>query len=296
VLSVSAAGIALSLASGFSYAIHDYLRKVVSEDIGPALLLLIIVLGQIPVLGLFWAVAGETEFTNGYWLPGVADAAAGLTANILFLKAIKVSPLSLTIPLLSLTPVFTLVLGAVILGETTTIYQTIGVVIVTLGVFVLYIPDQRGAGVGAVVKNFFKEPGAPLMLGTAVLWSLTAPLDKAAMEHASVAVHGMLQMVIIASVLVVYLLWKGALKPSALPQRRYGILALTLLSGGLAYGFMLAAFTVTFVGIVEALKRVIGQVSALVIGRIMLHEPLSGPKIAGVALMSIGVPLIVLSF
>ena len=294
--SVSAAGILLSLGSGFAYAVHDYLRKVVSEEISPALLLLILMIGQIPVLCLFWIWTGETRFDNGYWVPGIADAMAGLAANILFLRAVKASPLSLTIPLLSLTPVFTLILGDLILQETPTSMQAIGVVIVTLGVFVLYIPSGDKFAPLDVFKNFAREPGAPMMLAVAVLWSLTAPLDKSALEHASVALHGILQMTMIGSVLVVWLLWTRQFSRAALPKGRAGILGLTVLSGGLAYGFMLAAFTVTFVGIVEALKRVIGQVAALVIGRVMLAEPLTRPKMAGVALMCVGVPMIVLKF
>ena len=66
------------------------------------------------------------------------------------------------------------------------------------------------------------------------------------------------------------------------------------LTAGIAYGSQLVAYQLTLVGVVESLKRVIGLLSALLLGAILLHEPLTKPKLVGIALMIIGVPLIIL--
>jgi len=77
---------------------------------------------------------------------------------------------------------------------------------------------------------------------------------------------------------------RNALRPAVLASA----------SAGLAYGCQLLAYQMTLIGAVESLKRVIGLLSALLLGRIFLGEPLSTPKLTGIALMVIGVPLIIL--
>jgi multidrug transporter EmrE-like cation transporter len=44
--------------------------------------------------------------------------------------------------------------------------------------------------------------------------------------------------------------------------------------------------------VVEGLKRVTGLLASLVVGRIMFAEPLTKPKLIGIAILAVGVPLI----
>jgi len=95
----------------------------------------------------------------------------------LFLSAIRMSPLSLTVPLLAFTPVLTILTAAVLVGEHVTPRGALGISMVTLGAYVLngeMIRDRPWAPVTAVFAN----PGSRRMLLVAVIWSVTSTLGK----------------------------------------------------------------------------------------------------------------------
>jgi drug/metabolite transporter (DMT)-like permease len=59
-------------------------------------------------------------------------------------------------------------------------------------------------------------------------------------------------------------------------------------------GLQFVALRLTLVGLVEALKRAIGMLFAVAVGRVVFGEPPTPGKVAAVLLMSAGVALIVL--
>ncbi|MFT4704911.1 MAG: drug/metabolite transporter (DMT)-like permease, partial [Bradymonadia bacterium] len=64
--------------------------------------------------------------------------------------------------------------------------------------------------------------------------------------------------------------------------------------GALALGTQLVAFGQTLVSFVEAIKRAVGMLLALVLGRVLFKEEIRPGQIFAVLLMSAGVALIVL--
>ena len=71
-----------------------------------------------------------------------------IIALLLYMKAIKVSPLSLTLPFLSLTPVFLIGTSYIILGERPDRSGFIGIVLVVIGAYLL--------NVHTISKGFFE--------------------------------------------------------------------------------------------------------------------------------------------
>ena len=59
--------------------------------------------------------------------------------TLLYMKAIQRSPLSLTLPFLAFTPAFMLLTGFVVLGEFPNGWGMAGVILTTVGSYVLYI-------------------------------------------------------------------------------------------------------------------------------------------------------------
>lgn len=112
-----------------------------------------------------------------------------LLAMGLYVKAIQTSPLALTLPYLAFTPVLVTVTGRVVLGETVSLPGLGGVFLVVTGAWLLNV-ERLHEGVLAPFVAITRESGARLMLGTAVLYSLTAVLGKAAMAHATPASFG----------------------------------------------------------------------------------------------------------
>ncbi len=130
-----------------------------------------------------------------------------VAAAFLYIKAFEKSPMSLTVPFLAFTPVCILVTGWVILGERPTWEGAGGVLMVAFGAYVLS-SGAGSKGLLAPLKNFIKEPGSVMMLGVAVLFSITATLGKKLILLSSplflVSTYGIFVLVPMTA----YILWK----------------------------------------------------------------------------------------
>jgi multidrug transporter EmrE-like cation transporter len=56
----------------------------------------------------------------------------------------------------------------------------------------------------------------------------------------------------------------------------------------------LTAYRLTLVAVVEVFKRSLGLLGALVLGRIFFGEPITRPKLLGILIMALGLPLVLL--
>lgn len=105
-------------------------------------------------------------------------------AFYLYMRAIKLSPLSLSIPFLSFTPVFMIGTGFFILGEIPNKWGVAGIGLVVAGSYTLHAGEVRH-GYLAPFRAIFKEPGSWLMLIVSLLYSVLAVLGKKAIQHSS---------------------------------------------------------------------------------------------------------------
>ncbi|MEW6218492.1 MAG: DMT family transporter [Thermodesulfobacteriota bacterium] len=119
-----------------------------------------------------------------FWLALAAALPLEITAWLLYLRAIRLSPLGLTIPFLGLTPVFLLVVPRLILGEEVSAQGAAGVLAVATGIYVLNLGQAR-TGLLEPIRAIGREPGSRLMVLVAVLFSLTATLGKLLIQHSS---------------------------------------------------------------------------------------------------------------
>jgi drug/metabolite transporter (DMT)-like permease len=94
-----------------------------------------------------------------------------------FLSAVGMAPLSLTLPLLAFTLVFTIVTSGVLLGEGISGLGAMGIGLVTMGAYILNA-DLIREGFLAPIKSILIHPGSRRMLVTAVVWSVTSTLGK----------------------------------------------------------------------------------------------------------------------
>ena len=276
--------------SSLGWAALDALRKSLSARCDPAPLAAALAGGQLPLFLTAVALSGDARVGAGYVAPGTATVLLNVAANLLFLRAVQLSPLSATIPFLSFTPVFSTALSALVLGERPGRDDLAGIALVVLGALLVNLRWDGGSRTAALLN----EPGSVLMTGVALVWSLTAVFDKRALGFASVPVHAAIQCGGVALVLLAVLAARGRLGTLRCVGPVRGRLAVALVAGGLGLGFQFLALRLTLVGVMEALKRSIGMLFAVGLGRLVFGEPLTPGKLAGVALMSTGVALIVL--
>ena len=103
---------------------------------------------------------------------------------VIYNTAIKISPLSLTIPYLAFTPTFVVATGYVFLGETVNIWGLMGIFTTCAGSYILNIDPNR-KGILAPFKAVFRETGSWLMLLAAFLFSFAIVFGKGAIVHSS---------------------------------------------------------------------------------------------------------------
>lgn len=103
---------------------------------------------------------------------------------ILYIKAIKVSDLSLTVPLVALTPLFMLLTSPLIVGEYPNFFDYIGILLIVTGSYLLNI-KEKSQGYLAPFKALLEEPGPKMMLIVAFLWSITSNFDKIGVKNSS---------------------------------------------------------------------------------------------------------------
>ena len=100
-----------------------------------------------------------------------------ILAYYIYLSAIRIAPLSLSVPYLSFTPVFAILTAAILLQERISFQGFLGILMVTVGAYVLNI-ERFVHHPLAPFKAIFKSSGSRRMLMVALIWSLTATLGK----------------------------------------------------------------------------------------------------------------------
>jgi drug/metabolite transporter (DMT)-like permease len=289
---MSLTALGLVLACSFAWSGLDLARKLLADRMRPVPLLFLLTVGPLPIFLAWVGLEGAVAIAPGYWLPGLVSVAVNVLANALFLASVRASPLSLTIPLLSLTPVFASLVAVPLLGEYPTPRQGLGIAVAVAGALLLNLGQGDRTSLAGMWGAFRRERGSVLMAAVALLWSLTPPLDKLAIEHSGVPVHGLVLNLGVALAMLAQLV--GQRRLGELRAVRGALLpyAAAVLASAAALGLQLLAIRVVLVGIVETIKRGVGCLMAVLLGRTVLGEPLTPFKLAAIALMAAGVALI----
>ena len=291
---VSTAAILVVLGCSLGWSLLDLTRKSLVEKIPSLPLLFFVTAGMVPLFA-FWAYAGEpATFAPGYLAPATASILLNFFANLAFFESIRVSPLSLTIPLLSLTPVFATILAIPLLGEVPTPRQALGILIVVVGALILNLAGGEVASWRSVWRAFIRERGSLLMILVALLWAATISLDKMAVERSSGALHGMVLSGGVGVAAVAALSGARRTRELLTARRAPWTLLAALVIGAVALALQLEAIQLVWVGAVETVKRGLGNFMALVFGRLFFSEPVTPQKLIAIILMAGGVAVLLL--
>ncbi len=290
---ITGLGLTLALSSALGWALYDAVRKRLSREVLPVHLGLLLPLAQAPLLALWAATREPFGLPAASLAPLAASSVLNAFALVLFLEALRLSPFSLMIPLLSFTPVISTTLAWIFRGQVPGPAQYAGAALVVTGASVLGL--SGGAWTGFIA--FLREPGVRRMAGVALLWSCTGVLDQTAV---SLGAGSWYAPVLTAAVAVLLLLWallRGQGRPlleAARPLLSRPLFAgLAVVVGAAALAVQIEAFRWAPIGFIEVLKRGTGMASAVVLGRVLFGEPLSARKWIAVALLTLGVGLVI---
>jgi drug/metabolite transporter (DMT)-like permease len=211
-----------------------------------------------------------------------------MIGTTLHVKALSLSPLSLTMPFLSFTPLFMLVPSWVVLRETPSPLGLAGIVLIVAGGYAMHLDKVRG-GFLAPLRAIASEKGSLLMLVVAAIWSVSAVFDKVATVNSSPAFYTTFFSLTFGLLYAPFLV--VGLRKRPLEQ---GVLPRLLLLGFFAAVMILsqfAAIEMTVASYVISVKRA-GMVLSVVFGYVFFKERHVRPRLAGSSLMAAGVALL----
>lgn len=287
-------GLTLTLIAALAWVLFDVLRKRLARQVLPSLLGVWLSLGQAPLL-LLWALStGPWLLPKASWGPLLLSVLLNVGGVLWFLQALRSSPLSLTIPLLSFTPVGATLLAWLLRGQMPGPLQWGGISLVASGALLLGIRS----GIWPGLHSYLRDPGVRRMAGAALLWSLTAVVDQVALLRGAGYAYAPVLSAGVGLLLGVIHLALGqgkAMAQAARDLRGLPWLGLTaLLLGGAALAVQLEALRYAPVGLIETVKRGLGMVGAILFGRLIFKEAITLPKVFAVLLLSAGVALVAL--
>lgn len=290
----------LIAAASLGWAAFDSLRKALLRVVPPVPLLFLIS-GVSALLFFLWAaIAGPPHaplLTRAYLVPALGTIGLNLAANFAYSEALRRAPLSVVVPLLSLTPAFATLLAIPLLGETPGPAGFTGVALVVAGALWLNAPDRHPADPAQAAgrgPRFLREPGAALAAFTALAWSLTLPLDKLAVREAGAPLHGTVLNAGVAAGFLIVLLARREVRAVATVRQVPGLFLAAILVSVLALALQLLALRLVLVAWVETAKRGFGNFAAVLLGRVVFEEPITLRKLLASALMAAGVALLFL--
>jgi len=280
----------LALAAAFGWALFDLLRRLLTPRMVAWALVVWVTVPALPLVAAWAWAAGDWRFGPGYFAPGLASVALNVLANFAYFRAFQLSPLSVTLPMLSLTPVFSSLLGAAALGEAVSAAAAGGILLVVAGAFLLSTSTVAESD----RRRLRFETGSLVMGVVALCWSATMLLDKLALGHASAPLHALILNAGTAAGGCVALALARQLGALAGVRGSFGLLLAAVGTGVAALGTQLFAIQSLSIGLVEAIKRGVGGVLAVVWGRALFGEPVGRRKLVALALLVGGVSVLLL--
>lgn len=243
----------------------------------PASLVMLAIIDWPPLDGVFFTALGAA-------LP------AELAAMFLYVRAIQVSPLALTIPYLAFTPLFAIGTDYLVNHDLPNWPGLLGVVLLVAGAYGLNLHQAR-LGPAEPLRALWREPGSRMMLATSAIYAYTVVLGRLALKHSSplfmAAFYPLLIIVAVSAILLPLkrLSWSWLRRP-------WPALALALCMSGMAICHYLA-LDQTQASYMVAIKR-LSPLFAVLYGGFLLGEVRLVQHLAATALMVGGAVVIAL--
>jgi drug/metabolite transporter (DMT)-like permease len=278
--------------AAFTQALTDALTKRYFGSASPYAMALTRLVYALPWLLLSFFFIPWATPDRYYFLTVASAAPLEILAMYAYMKAIKVSPLSLTLPFLAFTPSFVILSGWVVLGEKLRVSGIVGIFLTVIGSYCLHLSNVR-KGLLAPIRAVLKEPGSRLMLLVSFLYSVTSVLGKVGIRHTNPYFFGSTYFIFLSLLLCAYLPFRPenrdglSFRPSA-PGMVVGItFSVMIFSHMLAISQVKAAYMIS-------LKRT-SLLFGILFGAWWFKEVRIAERLLGALIMLVGVTLIGLS-
>ena len=281
----------LSLLTALAAASQDAWIKRYFSELTPFEMTAIPILFSIPFFAVFLPLVPVPPLDRIFYLSVISAIPINAMALVLYMKAIKISPLSLTIPYLAFTPAFMILSGGLILGELPNHWGVLGILITCAGGYVLNL-DSSHRRLLDPLAAVLRETGSWIMLIVAFLFSFAAVIGKLGIQHSSPMFFTAFFFLIFGVVMICLLLGTGKVQPAIFKNHFSkglavgGILFVHAVLHGFAISMAMAAYMI-------AIKR-LSILFSVLLGGILFNEASIRTRFTGAALMIAGAGVIVL--
>ncbi|NET17555.1 MAG: EamA family transporter, partial [Okeania sp. SIO1H6] len=193
------------------------------------------------------------QLGNNFWLALSVSASLNAIAYIIYLKAIKISDLSIIAPITTFTPLFLLITSPLIVREFPNMLGMFGVLLIVVGSYLLNIKEKQ-RGYFAPFRAIITDKGSRLALLVAFIWSISSNFDKVGVQNSSPIFWGISVFFTISTLLLPIVLYKShnnlyKLKTGSWKLVIYGMI------NSIEMGCQMMAINLTFVAYVISVKR-----------------------------------------
>ncbi len=227
-----------------------------------------------------------------FWTALLLGGLLNVLSTIIYMKALRGSELSISVPMLTFTPAFLLITSPIMLGEFPNPAGFLGIILIVFGSYTLNIKEKH-KGQLAPLKALLKERGPKYMLAVAFIWSMTSNFDKIGVLNSSPIFWVIAIDTFLALALFPIFLWKSQESLKQISGNMKCLIPLGL-SSVLTLVFQMTAITMTLVAYVISVKRT-SAIMGVVMGHFLFREKGIKERLAGAVLMVTGVALITLS-
>lgn len=245
----------------------------------------------VPFLLIAVWIQGVPELGKHFWIAWAGALLVVLSSFTLYIKAIKASDLSLTLPMITFTPLFLLITSPLMVGEFPGPLGLVGILCIVTGSYVLNI-REKNKGVLAPYRALLSERGPQFMLIVAFIWSIGANLDKIGVRNSSSFFWVCSIYLGTAVIMTPVMVWKTRnVRDITTPLPRLLLMGLIMAIGSMS---QMTAITMTLVPYVIAVKRM-SIVLGVLLGYVLFKESGFRERFVGVVIMVVGMVCITLS-
>jgi len=271
---------------------NPILYKRILRDAEPLVVVWGVTLLALPLLALFaLSLRPQLPQMDGVFLLSALGAGGlNVAAHFASAKALKLEEASLVTPLLIFSPVFTLIIAALFLGEMPSARGVLGVGLVVLGAYWL---NRSGVGWLTPFKSLSLKPGVALALLAGLLWAITPLFEKTAIRHTvpespRFVAFAVTMLLVLMLTPIAAARGRQAIGKLSLHRREW-LLAACIAGSAPVLGY--TAFSLGLVGYVSALFR-LGAVMTVLWASLFLNERNLANRLPGSLIMTAGAILI----
>lgn len=283
-------GYLLAILTCLFYGLQGTYGKVLTKTFPSAIITWATFTFSLPLILAFLIIKGipSINLHNFLWST-LTSFFINLIAFNLFFKALSLSSLSLTMPFTAFTPLFLIPIAFLILGELPDFTGNLGIFFIISGAYGLH----TGSGnLLSPFRNILINKGTRYMLIVAIMWSLSATVEKVAVLSSSPEFYGTTIESLLSAAYFPYIFYFHRESTKNITKNFGKLLVIGIITAAMVL-FQFTSYQYLLAGYVVAFKRA-GVIVSVFLGFLLFNEKNILKNLIYTTIMVIGVILIML--